>query len=121
LVLYNPLIASEETYQEEAIKAVERKLMISRRSWIALRPHTTFAGAARQLDVASTKYSILQQNASKRLCRLSTWHMAIDGNNAEAVAQALEIMRSGVEMHMLLQGGTPEDLRIYFTNNTYTP
>ena len=43
--------------------------------------------------------------------------MAIDGQNAETVAQALE-MRIGGETHMLLHGKTPEDLRLYFTINT---
>jgi len=72
-----------------------------------------------KLDSAHTTYHIRRSRPSVGWCIYKVQYtpgerfkkivqvvdMAIDGINAEAVAQALEIMRSGVEMHMLLQGG----------------
>jgi len=107
LAWFNPLIARK---QEEAVKAGKKADEFEEKQDSA---QTTFAGAARHLDVASTKYTTAER--FKKIVQVV--YMAIDGQNAEAVAQALE-MRIGGEMHMLLHGKTPEDLRLYFTINT---
>ena len=108
---FNPLIARK---QEEAVKAGKKADEFEEKQDSA---QTTFAGAARQLDVASTKYTTAER--FKKVVQVV--YMAIDGQNAEAVAQALE-MKIGGETHMLLHwkmhGKTPEDLRLYFTINT---
>jgi hypothetical protein len=104
---FNPLIASK---QEEAVNAGNKADEYEEKQDSA---QSTFLGAVCQLDVASTKYTTAER--FKKIVQVV--YMAIDGQNAEAVAQALE-MRIGGETHMLLHGKTPEDLRLYFTINT---
>jgi len=107
LAWFNPRIAKK---QEEAVKAGKKVDEYEEKQDSA---QISFAGAARQLDDASTKYTKAER--FKKIVQVV--YMTIDGQNAEAVAQKLE-MSIGGEMHMLLHGKTSEDLRLYFTINT---
>jgi len=80
LARYNPLIARK---QEEAVKAGKKADEFEEKLDSA---QTTFEGAIRQLDVASTKYSTAER--FKKIVQVA--YMAIDGKNADAVAQGDE-------------------------------
>jgi len=84
-LVLNPLIASK---QEEAVNAGKKADEYEEKQDSA---QSTFLGAVCHLDVASTKYTTAER--FKKI--VQDVYMAIDGQNAEALAQALEMRIGG--------------------------